>query len=547
MFRPRSSHLASALAAALCLGALAPCAALAQPAAPVVEAPRETVGTAARVAEQLDAGFRTYVVDALGALLLWDVVFWDEPEGGVAVPFVVAWLLAGGIFFTLRLGFVSLRGFRHGVQVTRGIYDRPGDPGEVSHFQALASALSATVGLGNIAGVAVAVHIGGPGAVFWMMVTAFFGMSSKFTECALAVMYRDVGQDGHVLGGPMRYLPKGLAELGHPRLGRGLAVFFALLCIGGSFGGGNMFQANQSYAQVASLVPALASKGGAFAFGIGLAVLVGLVIVGGVQRIARVASFIVPIMCGIYVLAGIAVLVANADAIVPAFGKILSEAFSMHAGIGALVGTIFVGVQRASFSNEAGIGSAAIAHAAAATDEPIREGFVALLEPFIDTIIVCATTGLVLVVSGAYAEPETNGVALTSHAFATVLPWFPAVLALTVFLFAYSTMISWSYYGERCAVYLFGEGSSRAYRYVFLAAVVLGAVLELETVITFSDLMILGMALPNVLGMALLSGKVRAALDDYLTRLRRGEMVTVRERASAAFAAPEGDPDASGR
>jgi AGCS family alanine or glycine:cation symporter len=479
---------------------------------------------AGQLAGALDAWFRALVVDPIGAFLLWDVVFWDDPARGVSVPFVVAWLLAGGIFFTLRLGLVSVHGFRHGVDVLRGAYDDPDDPGEVSHFQALASALSATVGLGNIAGVAVAVHVGGPGAVFWMMVTAFFGMSSKFTECALAVMYRDVAADGTVLGGPMRYLPKGLAELGRPRLGRALAIFFALLCIGGSLGGGNMFQANQSYAQVALVFPALAGKGGAFAFGAALAALVGLVIVGGVQRIARVASLIVPSMCGIYILAGLAVLAANADAIVPAFTTILGEAFSTRAGLGGLFGTIFVGAQRASFSNEAGIGSAAIAHAAAATGEPIREGFVALLEPFIDTLLVCATTGVVLVVSGAYLEAETNGVALTSRAFATVFPWFPKVLGATVFLFAYSTMISWSYYGERCAVHLFGPRSSGVYRFVFLAAIVLGAALELETVVAFSDLMILGMALPNVLGMVLLSGKVRARLDDYLARLRRGEM-----------------------
>jgi AGCS family alanine or glycine:cation symporter len=349
-------------------------------------------------------------------------------------------------------------------------------------------------------------------------------MSSKFAECTLGQMYREVGDDGHILGGPMRYLDRGLDQLGLPRLGRFLAILFALMCIGGSFGGGNMFQANQSYAQVANVLPFLAGGWGSLAYGVVLAFLVGVVIIGGIRRIGQVAGVIVPLMCGIYLLAGLFIIITNYDQIGPAVGKIIGGAFSPQAGFGGMLGVLVTGFRRAAFSNEAGVGSASIAHSAAATDEPVREGIVALLEPFIDTIVVCTMTGLVVVITGAHESGTEEGVLMTSKAFATVLPWFPKVLSLAVFLFAFSTMISWSYYGERCWTFLFGSQFSMLYKVLFLGFVVFGSVLKLGNVIDFSDLMILGMSFPNILGAFLLSGKVADALKSYWNRYKSGQM-----------------------
>ncbi len=472
----------------------------------------------------LDATFGDWIVGPLASVMFFDVIFWDNgTEGETKLPFIVMWLVLGAVFFTFRFAFINIRGFFHAIAVTTGRYDDDAQPGEVSHFQALSSALSATVGLGNIAGVAVAVSAGGPGAVFWMVVAAFFGMSSKFTECTLGQLYREVDAKGNVSGGPMRYLEKGLAEKGHKGFGKALAVLFAVMCIGGSFGGGNMFQANQSYAQVAAVIEPLQGSAGGFIYGLFLAALVGAVIIGGIKRIGKVASIIVPGMCGLYVLAGLVVLFANFNQIDDAFAQIIGEAFTPRAGLGGLLGVLVTGFQRAAFSNEAGVGSASIAHSAASTDEPVREGIVALLEPFIDTILVCTMTGLVVVVTERYAG-GSEGVVMTSEAFATVIPWFPLVLSFAVFLFAFSTMVSWSYYGERCWTYLFGTGSSLAYKILFLVFVVLGSILKLDNVITFSDLMVLGMAFPNILGMFFLSGRVATALDDYWTRYRSGAM-----------------------
>lgn len=469
----------------------------------------------------LNQSFGEYIVTPIGSVLFFDLLFW---ETAVELPFIVAWLVAGATFFTARFGFINLRAFRHAWAVTAGRYDRPDDPGEVTHFQALSSALSATVGLGNIAGVAVAVGIGGPGAVFWMVVGGFLGMSSKFAECTLGQMYREQSADGHILGGPMRYLQRGLTERGLPRFGRFLAVLFAVMCIGGSLGAGNMFQANQSYAQVALVLPFLDGGWGALCYGLFLAALVGLVIIGGIRRIGKVASVIVPAMVGIYLAAGLFILATHADQLGSALGHIVGEAFSPKAGLGGFVGVLVTGFRRSAFSNEAGVGSAAIAHSAAATTEPVREGIVALLEPFIDTIVVCTMTGLVVVVTGAYEGGAEEGVLMTSKAFAMVLPWFPKVLSVAVFLFAFSTMISWSYYGERCWASLFGSETSIVFKLLFLACVVLGAVLKLANVVDFSDLMILGMAFPNILGVYILSGRVRSALDDYWGRYRSGQM-----------------------
>jgi len=495
-----------------------PSAALAQSA----DAQEAGIGS---VLKSVDQGFGANVVGPIAQVLFFDLIFWDNgAEGELQLPFIVFWLIAGATFFTLRFGFINIRAFKHALVVTTGHYDNPDDPGEVTHFQALSSALSATVGLGNIAGVAVAVAVGGPGAIFWMIVAGFLGMSSKFTECTLGQMYREVGEDGHILGGPMRYLDRGLNQLGLPRLGRFLAILFALMCIGGSFGGGNMFQANQSYAQVAEVLPIFSGGWGSLAYGVILSFLVGIVIVGGIRRIGQVAGFIVPLMCGVYLLAGLFIIITNFDQVGPAFGKIIGEAFSPEAGFGGMLGVLVTGFRRAAFSNEAGVGSASIAHSAAATDEPVREGIVALLEPFIDTILVCTMTGLVVVITGAYESGGEEGVLMTSKAFGTVLPWFPKVLSLAVFLFAFSTMISWSYYGERCWTFLFGVQFSMIYRILFLAFVVFGSVLKLGNVIDFSDLMILGMSFPNILGAFLLSGKVGEALKSYWSRYKSGQM-----------------------
>jgi len=467
----------------------------------------------------IDAVIAEWLVAPAAKVLFWDLLFFTD---AAEVPFIVGWLVSGAVFFTFRFGFVNLRMFHHALSVTAGRYDHEGDAGEVSHFQALSSALSATVGLGNIAGVAVAVAAGGPGAVFWMVMAGFLGMTSKFTECTLGQMYRTVEADGHVLGGPMRYLREGLQERGLPWLGKIASPVFAVLCIGGSFGGGNMFQANQSYSQMASLFPALATPAGKGFYGVALAALVGVVIIGGIRRIGAVAGLLVPAMCGIYLLAGGYIVLSHASEVPSAIAHIVSQAFSPEAGFGGAIGVAVTGFKRAAFSNEAGIGSASIAHSAAATEEPIREGIVALLEPFIDTIIVCTMTALVVVVTGTYQDSSLSGILITSAAFASALPWFPKLLAFAAFLFAFSTMISWSYYGERCWHSLFG-GGSLVYRVLFLLFVVIGSVIPLGSVLDFSDLMILGMALPNVLGLYLMSGKVADALKRYTRKLRAGE------------------------
>ena len=350
-------------------------------------------------------------------------------------------------------------------------------------------------------------------------------MSSKFTECTLGQMYRTVDANGQVLGGPMRYLSAGLAEQGYAKLGRVLATIFALMCIGGSLGGGNMFQANQSFQAVQDVVPLFEGRG--WLYGIMLAVVVGAVILGGIKRIGKAAAIIVPVMCGVYVLAGVWILATHASEVPAAFGQIVSEAFTPEAGRGGLIGVLIQGFRRAAFSNEAGTGSASIAHSAAATDEPVREGIVALLEPFIDTIIVCTMTGLVVVITGAYQQEGLEGIAMTSQAFGSVISWFPLVLSFAVVMFAFSTMISWSYYGERCTVYLFGEKAVIPYKLVFLIFVFFGSVFKLGNVLDFSDLMILGMAFPNIMGILFLTGKVKAALDEYWSRYLSGEMKRV--------------------
>jgi alanine or glycine:cation symporter, AGCS family len=462
----------------------------------------------------------------IGAFFFADLLFWI-PD--VRLPLVVAWLVIAAVFLTFRMGFINFRAFRHAVNVTAGKYTDPREKGEVSHFQALSAALSATVGLGNIAGVAIAVSIGGPGATFWMILAGLLGMTSKFTECTLGQQYREVRPDGHILGGPMRYLSVGLAEKNWPRLGKFLAVFFCILCIGGSFGGGNAFQVNQSMNAVQETLPFL--TGVPWLYGLIMAFFVGIVIIGGIRRIAEVASRIVPLMVGIYVLAALAILIDNIALIPWAFGTIIQGAITPDAAYGGFIGSLVIGFQRAAFSNEAGAGSAAIAHSAAKTEYPVREGIVALLEPFIDTVVVCTMTALVIVITGAYNNPayadiiaNRAGAALTSRAMGEHITFFPYVLSGAVLLFAYSTMISWSYYGERSWVYLFGDRTSQIYRILFVIAVFLGSIITSVQVLEFGDLMILGMALPNLLGVYILHGKVKAELDQYWGRYRAGEL-----------------------
>ena len=461
----------------------------------------------------------------IAAVFFWDVMFWD-PDA--EFPLVVLWLIFGATFLTLRMGFINFRAFKHAVNVTRGKYSNPADEGEVSHFQALSAALSATVGLGNIAGVAIAVSVGGPGATFWMVLAGLIGMSSKFAECTLGQKYRAVRPDGRLMGGAMYYLSKGLAELNMPRFGKVLAVVFAVLCIGGSLGGGNMFQVNQSMNALQETVPLLTAY--PWVYGLIMVLLTGIVIVGGIRRIANVADKIVPFMCGLYVVAALVVIFTNWTAVPAAFRAIIDGAFNPGAMYGGFIGVLVQGFRRAAFSNEAGAGSAAIAHSAARTPYPVREGIVALLEPFIDTVVVCTMTALVIVITGAYANPEyaqiiadNQGAALTSRAFGEHITWFPLILSVAVLLFAYSTMISWSSYGERCWVYMFGDGTTRVYQVLFLTFTFLGSIVTAANVLEFGDLMILGMAFPNLVGVLLLSGKVRRDLNAYWAKYRAGE------------------------
>ncbi|MBM4088602.1 MAG: alanine:cation symporter family protein [Planctomycetes bacterium] len=453
------------------------------------------------------------------------------------VPLVVAWLFLGAVFLTFRMSFINVRAFWHAVRLTKGDYDDPNKAGEVSHFQALASALSATVGLGNIAGVAIGVGSGGPGAIFWLIVAGLFGMSSKFTECTLGQLYRKVAADGTVSGGPMHYLRDGFRDLGWGWLGAILATVYAVICMGASFGGGCAFQVGQSLGPIKEQLPFLDRV--PWLYGVFLAVMVGVVIIGGIRRIAATAARIVPLMCLVYIVMALGVLGINYDKVLPAFGTIFQQAFTANAIYGGFLGVAVMGIRRAMFSNEAGIGSAAIAHAAAKTDQPVSEGIVALLEPFIDTVMICTVTGLMIVITGVYNQPEyahlvaaNEGARLTSRALASVSSVFPVFLSLTVLLFAYSTMISWSYYGERCWSLLFGRRTSIVYKLAFLGFVVLGSIITAENVKEFSDLMILSLAFPNMLGVAVMSGRVRAELDRYWRLYKSGGMIVRRGRAS---------------
>ena len=477
----------------------------------------------------------------------WEgLVLTTIPLGKYNIPFVVVLLVIGATFFTIYFGFINVRRFPTAINIVRGKYDSIEDAagdGEVSHFQALATAVSGTVGLGNIAGVAVAIALGGPGATFWMVVCGLIGMSTKFVECTLGVKYRDVGEDGTIYGGPMYYLSKGLEERGLKVLGKILGVVFAILCVGASFGGGNAFQSNQAAVQLSSLFGIEGGASGVI-IGIILAVLVGIVIIGGIKRIASITEKIVPFMAGIYVLAALIIIFANYSYIDDAFGLIFEGAFTPMAGLGGVVGVIIVGFQRAAFSNEAGAGSAAIAHSAVKTKYSASEGLVALLEPFIDTIVICTMTALVIIffnIDGSNLESvfkygsvegsnvilngsgeSLGGVDLTSRAFDSVIPGFSYILTIAIVLFAFSTMISWSYYGLQSWKYLFGKGKKAdlVYKIIFLLFVIIGAASTLDAVIKFSDAMILALVFPNMIGLLLLFPKVKEELNKFIKAIR---------------------------
>jgi AGCS family alanine or glycine:cation symporter len=479
-----------------------------------------------------------------------DAVFAEIPTtDSIGIPWVLIVLILGAGYFTIFFRGINLSGFLTAIRVVSGKYDdleeegvvhvsdsvstiggdnpdtiRVEGEGEVSHFQALTAAVSATVGLGNIAGVAIALSIGGAGATFWMILIGLLGMASKFVECTLGVKYREVDAQGTIFGGPMYYLKKGLHEVGFTKLGKFLAIVFAVMCIGGSFGGGNMFQVNQAYKLFEYVTGAEQSfiYGKGWVFGLVMAILVGVVIIGGIKKIANVTEKVVPFMVVIYLLAVLTILGLNFSEIPNAFKAIWDGAFNPQGVAGGLVGVLIQGFKRAAFSNEAGIGSSSIAHSAVKTKYPASEGLVALLEPFIDTVIICTMTALVLIITGQIVPGtvlnDEEGVLLTAAALESGVSWFPYVLSIAVILFAFSSMISWSYYGYQAWSYLFGRSKNREYIYktIFCLFTILGAAITLGSVTLFSDAMIFAMMVPNMIGLFLLRNKVKVELRRYL-------------------------------
>ncbi len=458
-------------------------------------------------------------------------VFYSLPlVEGLEVKLILVWLAAAAVFFTVYLGFINFKYFGHAVQLLfspppKGLSKKDG---EITNFQALSASLSGTVGLGNIAGVAVAISVGGPGAMIWMIIMGFLSMSTKFAEVALGVKYRihpDRENPETISGGPMYYLRDAFESRGFPYLGPLLAGIFAFAVMCGAIGGGNMFQANQAYQQVMNVTGGEAGPlgGQGWLFGLGLSFLVGIVIIGGIKSIASVAAKLVPLIGGIYLAAGLVVIALHFGNIPEAMRAVFDGAFSMQAGFGGLLGGLLVGVQRAAFSNEAGLGSAAIVQCSARTKSPISQGFVGMLGPFIDTVVICTVTALVIVITGVYTETDgLGGVELTSRAFESGISWFPYVLALTVFLFAYSTLITWSYCGVKAATYLFGETKTveTIFNLLFCGFVVIGASVQLSSLIEFSDAMILAMAWPNIIGLYVLAPEIRKDLNEYLKKLK---------------------------
>jgi AGCS family alanine or glycine:cation symporter len=459
------------------------------------------------------------------------VIFFTVPVFGAELPLVVLWLVGGAVFFTLYFGFINVRGFKHAIQLVRGDYSDPAHPGEVSHFQALATAVSGTVGIGNIGGVAVAISVGGPGATFWLILAGLLGMSTKFVECALGTWYRRENPDGSVSGGPMYYLERGLKEHGVPRLGKFMAKFYAVGIVVGCMGIGNMFQSNQAYVQFVNVTGGLENswfndKG--WLFGLVIAAVVGVVIIGGIKSIARVTGKIVPFMAVFYVVCALTIIGMNYEALPFALNAIIDGAVDPESIKGGALGVMIVGFQRAVFSNEAGIGSAAIAHSAVRTNEPITEGFVALLEPFIDTVVICTMTALVIVTTLYYDPTFTQGlggIEMTSRAFERNISWSPYTIAISGILFAFSTMIAWSYYGLKGWTYLVGESriADLGFKAVFCLFVVLGCSIQLSAVLDFSDALVFLICVPNILGLYILAPALKRRLGRYQNRLATGQ------------------------
>lgn len=445
---------------------------------------------------------------------LASVVFYSFQVQGVAIPITVLWLMCGAIVFTCYLGFINIRGFRHALRVVRGDFADKNDKGEISQFQALSAALSGTVGTGNIAGVAVAITLGGPGATFWMIVAGFLGMTTKFVECTLAVKYRQILPDGSVAGGPMYYIKAALEKHNLPKLGKLLAGLFAVACV---FGSAGFVHVNQGFVQVKTVT----GFDNAWLFGFIYAVLVALVIVGGIKSIGRVTSKLVPLMCGIYLLAALLIIGLHWQDVPAALWTIVKGAFAPEAAYGGVIGVLIQGFRRAAYSNEAGVGSSPIAHAAARTNDPVSEGFVGLLEPFIDTVVICTISALVIILTGAYLQTGLDGVQLTSNAFASVFDWFPLVLMVALLLFGYSTVVSWAYYGQKGWGFLFGEkqNSIRVYKVLICSVVAIGAVPNVLAVFDFIDSMIFLMAVPNILALYLLLPEVKQDLQVYLQKM----------------------------
>jgi AGCS family alanine or glycine:cation symporter len=471
----------------------------------------------ADLAQQIDDAMAP-ISDAVSA-----VIFYSVSVGGVSLPLVVVWLMAAAVWITLYLRFVNLTGFRHALSLAFGRRMRHlrDGPGEISHFQALSSALSGTVGLGNIASVPVAIALGGPGAVLWMMLAGFFGMSSKFAECALSVKYRRIAPGGRIIGGPMFYIEEVFRRRGLETFGKAAAIFFAVMAMGGSI---SLFQVNQSYAQFASVTGVDAP----LAFGVVMCGLVAAVILGGIRRIGFVSGVLVPLMAGLYLGAGLVIILANIAAVPAAFATMFESAFGLDAAGGGLVGAMINGVKRATYSNEAGVGSSAIAHSAVRTSEPMTEGFVASLEPFIDTIVVCTVTALVVIVTGAYEpylyQPPERGIEITSAAYASVFSWFPILLLVASMLFAFTTLVSWAYYGAQAAAYIFGPSRAVdvAFKLSLCAILSLGAAISLSSIINFIDSMLFGMCIPNIIALYLLLPELRRDLLAYNRKYRSG-------------------------
>ena len=491
----------------------------------------------AQTENSLDSQINQWFSEASGWFV--DLMLYQIPiSENIGIPWVLVVLILGALYFTFYFRFINIRGFLTAVKVVRGGYDNidksqvtyentfneRDDSGEVSHFQALTTALSATVGLGNIAGVAIALSIGGAGATFWMISIGLLGMTSKFVECTLGVRYRDIGPDGTVFGGPMYYLKHGLSQIGLSKIGKVLSIIFAVMCVGGSFGGGNMFQANQAFKLVEYVTGSQHSflYGKGWLFGLVMAFLVGLVIIGGIKKIAKVTDKIVPFMVGIYILAVLITLAFNLDSIPMAIKAILDGAFYEKGVAGGIIGVMIQGFQRGAFSNEAGIGSSAIAHSAVKTNYAASEGLVALLEPFIDTVVVCTMTALALIVTNQISVGTSvsyeQGAILTSNALASGMSWFPYLLTIAVVLFAFSSMISWSYYGYQAWTYLFGRQRlvGNVYKLIFCCFTVIGSAATLGSVINFSDALVFAMMVPNMIGLLLLAPKVKKELSAYL-------------------------------